>query len=264
MREQRRRAFGSAAELYDLRRPSYPAQLVDDVISYAHDPESALEVGSGTGKATVLFAERGIAVHGLEPSAEMAAVARRALTGFDRVVIEEADFERFTRSDGRFDLVFSAQAWHWVSPDVRVALARRALRPGGALALFWNSVDWEGSPHRQALLDAYERAAADWKAVGGAGPMHPAAAEPFPGRPEEALELGASPEFEEPERRFYRWTERYPTAAYVELISTHSDHILLREYERQALLGSVADAIDGLGGELDVPYLTALTLARAV
>jgi SAM-dependent methyltransferase len=264
MREQRRLAFGSAAELYDLRRPSYPAQLVDDVIDYAHTPESALEVGSGTGRATILFAERGTAVHGLEPSAEMAAVARRACAGFDRVEIEETDFEGFAGGHGSFGLVFSAQAWHWVSPDTRVALARQALRPGGALALFWNSADWERSPHRQAMLAAYERAGADWDAVGGAGPMHPAAAEPFPERPEEGLELRASPDFGEPERRFYEWTQRYTTTAYVELISTHSDHILLSEQEREALFGAVADAIDGLGGELQVPYLTALTLAQAV
>ncbi|HEY2769696.1 MAG TPA: class I SAM-dependent methyltransferase [Solirubrobacteraceae bacterium] len=263
MREQRRLAFGSAAELYDRRRPSYPAQLVDDVIEYARNPGSALEVGSGTGRATLLFAERGIAVHGLEPSAEMAAVARRACAGYE-VEIEETDFERFTGGDGRFDLIFSAQAWHWVSPDLRVALARRALRHGGALALFWNSADWKRSPHRQALLDAYRRVTVDWEAVGGAGPMHPAADEPFPERPEEGLELRASPDFGEPEHRFYEWTERYATAAYLELISTHSDHLLLREHEREALLGSVAEVLDGLGGELKVPYLTALTLARTV
>src|SRR5690242_1269692 len=161
MREERRLAFGSVAELYDKRRPSYPARLVDDVISYARDPLSALEVGSGTGRATVPFAERGIAVHGLEPSAEMAAVARQACAGFDRVEIEETDFEGFTGSEGRFDLVFSAQAWHWVSPDVRVALARRALRAGGAVALFWNTAEWERSPHRPALIEAYARAGAD-------------------------------------------------------------------------------------------------------
>jgi SAM-dependent methyltransferase len=264
MREQRRLAFGSAAELYDLRRPSYPAQLVDEVIEYARDPESALEVGSGTGRATRLFAERGVAVHGLEPSAEMAAVARRACDGLDRVKIEETDFEHFRGGDGRFGLLFSAQAWHWVSPDVRVALARRVLRPGGVVALFWNGADWDRSPHRQALIEAYARAGADWEAVGGAGPMHPAAAEPFPTRPEEGLQLRDSPEFGELDQRFYAWTERYPTTAYVELISTHSDHMLLPEPERQALFAAVADAIDALGGELEVPYLTALTLARAV
>ena len=36
-----------------------------------------LEVGAGTGKATVLFAERGIPVVAIEPNAKMAAVARR-------------------------------------------------------------------------------------------------------------------------------------------------------------------------------------------
>ena len=116
MRDERRLSFGSVAELYDRARPTYPHALVDEVVAFAGiDGGShgvALEVGSGTGRATLLLAERGVAVHGLEPSAEMGAVARRACAGYERVEIEETDFEHFGGADGHFDLVFSAQAWH--------------------------------------------------------------------------------------------------------------------------------------------------------
>jgi hypothetical protein len=52
--------FGEVAELYDQARPSYPAVLFDDVIAFAPQSPRVLEVGAGTGKATVLLAERGL------------------------------------------------------------------------------------------------------------------------------------------------------------------------------------------------------------
>jgi hypothetical protein len=58
MNEARRLAFGSVAELYDRSRPSYPPALVDDVLGLVGVAPRVLEVGAGTGKATVLFAAR--------------------------------------------------------------------------------------------------------------------------------------------------------------------------------------------------------------
>jgi SAM-dependent methyltransferase len=156
MDEERRRSFGGVAELYDRSRPSYPAGLVDEVLEFAGagTGDRALEIGAGTGKATVLFAERGLHVVGLEPSAEMAAIARRNCAPHANVRIEEAEFERWEPNGRRFELVFSAQAWHWVAPDVRYVHAGAALKPGGALAVFWNVTDWARTPLRAALLTA--------------------------------------------------------------------------------------------------------------
>src|ERR1700747_707928 len=62
---------------------------------------------------------------------------------------------------GSFDLVVSAQAWHWIDPERGPAVARRALRPGGVLGVWWNQAgDWDG-PVRAALDAAYERHAQD-------------------------------------------------------------------------------------------------------
>ena len=55
--------FGMVAEAYERFRPGYPAELFDVVMTYAGRPvRTALEIGAGTGKATRLFAQRGIAV----------------------------------------------------------------------------------------------------------------------------------------------------------------------------------------------------------
>src|SRR5438552_140762 len=74
--------FGEVAELYDRARPGYPTALVDEVLAFAPESPRVLDVGAGTGKATVPFAERGLEVVALQPSVGMAAVARRNCSRF--------------------------------------------------------------------------------------------------------------------------------------------------------------------------------------
>ena len=90
---ERRLAFGDVAQLYDRARPSYPSELIDDVLAFsgAAPGDRALEVGAGTGKATVRFAERGLEVLALEPSPGMAAVASRSCAPHGNVTIEQSE-----------------------------------------------------------------------------------------------------------------------------------------------------------------------------
>lgn len=263
MTSERRLAFGSVAELYDRVRPSYPDALVDDVLAFAAPVAHALEVGAGTGKATRLFAERGIAVHALEPSAEMAAVARRHSAGYAGVSIDLSDFEGFQGDDRRFDLIYSAQAWHWVSPSVRYVKARELLEQGGGLALFWNRARWESNPLRDGLRAAYARVAPDFGPL--PGPMHPAGNTPPELWGDWRAEIEQAGGFEAPSTRAYQWRSEYSTSEYLELIQTHSDHIVLGQERLGALLDAVGEVIDrDGGGRLELEYVALLLLARAV
>jgi SAM-dependent methyltransferase len=62
---------------------------------------------------------------------------------------------------GGFGLVFSAQAWHWVRPEVRYHQAARALRPGGTLALLWHRTRWQDGPLRDGIAELYRRLVPD-------------------------------------------------------------------------------------------------------
>lgn len=261
---QRRLAFGSVAALYDRARPSYPSALVDDVLEFAgaNQGDRAVEVGAGTGKATALFASRGLRILGLEPSAEMAAIARDRLAGHEDVAIEEVEFERW-RPERGFRLLFSAQAWHWVNPEFRYTRAREALVKGGALAVFWSRPRWESCALRDELADAYRRTAPELGAGNsGPGPMHPGVQAPPAWWGDWTRELRGAVGFERPEPRSYSWSEDYSSEQYVELLQTHSDHIVLADAHRHTLLDAVATVIDRRGGRLTVEYVTALWLSR--
>ncbi len=127
--------FGEDPDLYDLARPSYPAALLDDLLTMV-GAARALDVGCGTGKATVLLAARGLNGVGIEADPAMAAVARRNLAGQPGWRIEVSDFEKWPGADREapFDLVCSAQAWHWLDPAVRLHKAHDLLRSGGWLS----------------------------------------------------------------------------------------------------------------------------------
>ena len=266
MQRELRLSFGEVAELYELARPSYPAELVDDVIAFAFAGHGtagrALEVGAGTGKATVMFAERAVAVRALEPSPAMAAIARRNCARYPHVAIEETDLEHCTGELGAFGLVFSAQAWHWVTPELKYVRARQALRAGGALAAFWNRPVWERSPLRADLSAVYLEFAPDLGP--DPGPADPALNTPADRWEDWAGEIEAAAGFGRPEVRRYEWTCDYTAAEYVALLSTHSDHIVLPDGRRAELMGAVTDVIDAHGGTLRMNYATKLCLARAL
>jgi SAM-dependent methyltransferase len=255
-----RLVFGQVAERYERVRPSYPNALVDEVIELAGEGR-ALEVGAGTGKATMMFAQRGVAVHALEPSVEMASVARRRCAAFSHVTFTENDFEDWRGDRHSFVLVFSAQAWHWVAPEVKYVRTREALSDGGLLAVFWNRPDWERCAIRDELAAAYERTAPDFGP--DPGPMHPGS-EIAPDRWEDwDAEIASAAGLEDPRTRLYEWSAEYTAQRYVELIATTHDHILLADATRDALLAAVSDVIGRYGGTLSLPLVTKLCLARA-
>ncbi len=257
--------FGDVAELYERARPAYPDELIDDVIELSGVGRSrrALEVGAGTGKATRMFAARGVAVRAVEPSAAMIAVAREVCAGYEDVTIEEREFEDFDPGGETFPLLISAQAWHWVSKDARYVKAHEALEPGGLLAAFWNRPRWDTSPLRGELLDAYRRASARLDSDAGLDPMHPATdmrSKPLAWQ----REIAAASGFERPEMRLYDWSWTYSTSDYLELLRTHSGHIVRPELERRAILNNVEAVIERNGGSLRMPLVTELCLATAV
>ena len=257
--DEQRLAFGRVAELYDRARPSYPPAAIDAVLAHGTltGGTDVVEVGAGTGKATALLAARGLNVLALEPSPEMAAVARARCAKYRGVRIVEAEFEQW-RPEARVAAVISVQAWHWIAPELRYVKAHDTLVSGGTLAAIWSFPDWERCAARESLSRAYSTAGVNLPAD---FPMHPDS-EPTRLAGEWETETEASGRFTAPEILAFPWSKTYARKEYLALLQTHQDHILLGEAERTRLLQAIGKAVDGRGGSLDLPLVTSVCLAR--
>jgi SAM-dependent methyltransferase len=135
---ERARSFGSVASAYERFRLGYPETLVEAVLAYAGRPlGTALEIGAGTGKATRVFAARGIAVTATDPDAAMLEELSRHVP--ENVVTLCAAFEELP-VDTTYDLVFAAASLHWTEPEGRWARVAALLSDGGVFASFGGAV----------------------------------------------------------------------------------------------------------------------------
>src|ERR1700679_2274452 len=89
--------FDTNPEQYDRVRPPYPVMLYDDLLeSVALSADSiVLEIGCGPGTFTAPLADRGCAIHALEPGPELARYAARKLSRYQNVAIVPGTFEEY-------------------------------------------------------------------------------------------------------------------------------------------------------------------------
>jgi SAM-dependent methyltransferase len=168
-------AFAEVAGAYERGRPTYPEDAVRWLAG--DEPCDVVDLGAGTGKLTRALVALGHRVTAVEPLAEMREQLESAVPG---VAAVGGNAESMPLEDASADVVTCAQAFHWFDHTVALPEIARILRPGGRLALVWNTRDdrdtWvaelseiignesigesdvEGPIRRSGLFDALERA----------------------------------------------------------------------------------------------------------
>lgn len=253
-----RSLFNEDAAAYDAIRPGYPAQLIDDVLSFAQIPSGGriLEVGCGTGQATLPFARRGYALLCIDIGEEMLKIAGQKLKPFPRVAFWRGSFEDWPLEANAFDLLISATAFHWVPREVGYPKAAATLKPGGTLAIFNNEHPRQGRffEEVQAVYARYRPNARE---------NDPRSA---PDLDEKIRELAG---YIDSTRRFtpvtvrtYPWQRTYTTSEYLALLNTYSDNRAMESSQRDELFAGIANLIDQrFGGQVTKEYLAAAYLA---
>ena len=238
-RESLRSTFESAAAVYDAARPSYPTELVDDLVELARLGPGArlLEIGCATGKATRPLLERGFSVVCVELGAQLAEHARRNLAGFP-VEIHVTPFEEWEGEAEAFDLVYAATAWHWIDPALRYRKAHQLLRPSGHLAFWgaWHAFPRDFDPFFTEIQEVYD----------AIGESHEEETWPPPAPdevPDESAEIEASGLFEDVRVRRYLWETLYTADEYVALLNTFSGHIAMEPVKWEHLYGEIRQRI---------------------
>jgi SAM-dependent methyltransferase len=259
VRLARARTFDEIADLYDRARLLYPEELFDDLFELAGlDPISAkvLEIGCGTGQATLPLACRGCHLLCVEMGPNLARLTRRKLEQFPNVEIVNARFEDWEPNGLKFDVVFAANSWHWLDPRSRYAKAAALLRPGGSLAF---------TTSQHAFPPGFDTFFTDiqacYAAIGQARLSWP------PPPPDEIMDsrqdIEQSGFFEHVRTARYLRAHDFTAGEHLALMSTASDHRLMEPAQRERLFADMRRMIEARpGGRIRKHQLTILHVAR--
>jgi SAM-dependent methyltransferase len=249
-----RLSFNEVPDIYDEIRPSYPAELFDELFNLLPAGPWIVEVGPGTGQATKDLLARGALVDAIEIGPAMAAKLRSNLRS-DRLRITIGDFETTVLESGA-DAVFSASAYHWISPAAKTDRPAAILRSGGVIAIV-ELIQVE-SPDDMGFFAAaqpiYER-----YGQGHRGPPAPARSHVDP---ETRAVLGADRRFDSVAVHRYDWNQIYTAAQYRNLMASYSATQMMDEPDRVGLLDDMESFVrNEFGGYVTRPLVVALTTA---
>jgi SAM-dependent methyltransferase len=253
----RRITFEQVAELYDQVRPSYPQELVEDTLTLSEIPARGriLEIGCGPGNATIPFAERGYRILGIELGERLTALAVKNCRAYPEVEIQNIAFEDWVLEEKAFDLALSADAFHWIPPEIGYPKVAKALKDSGSAVFFWNvpvdpQTDWS-----RAIEEVYRHRAPQVE-----NPDRSFTLEWVSGVIKDNLK--ASGCFGQVTVKHYSWSETYTSEQYLKLLRTFSGHRDLDEDTRDKLLAGIREVIERAGGSVIKPLLVVLFHSR--
>lgn len=254
-----RTTFDEVAELYDSVRPHYPDELFDDLVRTTNlsSHSKLLEIGPGTGQATLSLARLGLDITAIELGSRLAAIARENLHDYPAVRIVTGAFEDVELPAETFDLVYSATAFHWIKREARFSKPHRILRPNGYLAIITGSHISDGDDRffqaTQPLYDTYLPESSDAPAF----------------RLKELSDVGPAELDESLFRRVlftcFPRTITYTADQYCALLHTESEKLALSPDKRNAFLTEMAELINSQSkGVAARRYANVMTVARRV
>jgi SAM-dependent methyltransferase len=210
-----------------------------------------LDVGCGTGIVARLFQAAGARVLGVDPDERMAAQARAG-----GVEVEVARIEEWDPAGATFNMVVAGQAWHWIDPVAGASTAGRALRPGGRLAVFWNS--FRPPPGLGEAMTAVVRRVVPDAPLGGGlpGPDGYArlAERAFGG-------MRAAEVFQDMDTWFFDWERPYTRDEWLDAVPTFGGSNRMPAAQLNEVLAGIGSAIDDVGGRFTMGYTTVVATA---
>lgn len=241
-----RMSFNEDEYNYDKYRPEYPEDLFRDIISYSqiNSESRLLEIGIGTGQATLPFIKLGSDVTAIELGNKLSLFVAEKYRNYDNFKVMNDDFMHCPVEENSLDLIYCATAFHWLPAEDAYMKIMKSLKRGGTAALFWN----HPFPNRENDISnrANQRVYNKFK------PSNKKQVEFCEDdcriRVQELLRFG----FEKVEYKLYRRVRTLQTDEYIQLLNTYSDHRALDERTKAQFEDEMRKAIDEAGGRINI------------
>lgn len=253
-------SFDVFANNYHSVRPGYPVLLFEDIRYWCGiDADSRLlEIGAGSGIATIELAKLDCHVVAIEPGAHLASIAREQTDKFKNVQVVEGTFENFQTTD-KFDAILAFTAFHWLSEGNKFQQIIDLLNDSGSLVLVWNSFFQGDSPatvdvnkaYRECLPEIYpeESIIAD---------VNDGVLSKLNRREQEVV---ANPLFYPVFLRKYLTTYKYDGETYPKLLNTFPKVVEVENEKRLKFLERISKIVKR-HGKISVPVLTTLIVCQ--
>lgn len=253
--------FDTVVAQYDKMRPGYVPELFQAIFDYVQIDENskAVEVGSGSGQATLPVLQKGCGLISVEYGENFSALLKEKFKDYPKFSVITGKFEDVELPSDSFDLVFSATAFHWVPEETGYKKVFDMLKSGGAFARFANRPrNCKDAPELaaeiQALYDEYYNSCHNIKS--GTRKWF---------TEDDAKAISLIPEkygFTDISCHLFYRDRIFTADEYIQLLGTYSDHIAIEESIRNVFFAKIKDAINRHGGTITINDTMDLELAR--
>ncbi len=241
-----RTTFNEGEYNYDKARPDYPGELFGNIFRYIDLSENSnvIEIGIGTGQATLPFLNKGCNVTAVELGDRLAKYCQQKFSEFRNFKIINSDFIKADLPENSFDLIYSATAFHWIPKDRGYAKIKSLLKPDGAVALFWNHpfVSNTSDETNLASMSVYKKYRPDDKTP----------SEFDLSKCQKQISELKQYGFKNIKSKIYKRTRKLTSEEYISLIKTYSDHNALPEKLRKVFEHDMKQVIDSVGGIINI------------
>ena len=259
-----RLTFNEDAPNYDKFRPSYTDEMYKDVIGFSslNGSKRALEIGIGTGQATLPFLKTGCKVTAIELGDKLAQFSREKFAEFTNFEVINQDFESVQLGENAYDLVYSASAFHWIPHEIGLPKVYKLLKSGGVFA--WISIQPAPAQEHIHVHEEIQKVYSRHSQFFGNEPV------PSPQTRRQQAEKKRLDRFNVliqygfvgVNTKFYYGTRTFSAKDYATLISTYSDHKAMPDNIRIPFLEEIANIIDYCGGKFTLSDTIILGMGR--
>ncbi|NBI06533.1 class I SAM-dependent methyltransferase [Senegalia massiliensis] len=248
--------FNSEYLKYDRYRPTYVKELYDDIFATKEINQSCnvLEVGIGTGQATLPILETGCNLTAIELGDQLAKFSKDKFSNYEHFNIKNVAFQDFDCPSDSFDLIFSATAFHWIPEEIGYTKVFDMLKSGGVFARFANYPykDKKRPNIHIQFQKIYEKYMPNSLGVD----------EYSDENAKYISNIASKYGFEDLGYRLYHRTRDFTADEYTSLLGTYSDHIAIEEATRMKFFDEIREVINNNGGIITIYDTIDLQLAR--
>lgn len=240
---------------YDKMRPTYVKELYENIIQFSNldSNKNALEIGIGTGQATLPFLNTGCNLTAVELGENMAKFSKEKFAKFHNFDVINSDFESANLKKDDYDLIYSATAFHWIPQEVGYTKVFNLLKSGGVMALFWNHVSRTDAELDFAIQEVYNKYKSTNESL-----IHKFSEEKCLEIAETIKKYG----FVDVGYKLYYQTRLFDVPKYLSLLNTNSDHRARPEETRILIENELSNVINNFGGKIEKKDTIDLYLAR--